>query len=65
MHKLVLNIILSLELLRNQAPQHEKAAYTHAIEAVMEVYDMVCFAKSEKKKRKKSQTGANCHGSEN
>lgn len=65
MHKLILNIIFRLETLRSQAAQHERAAYTKALMEVLELYDMACFSKAEKKSKKKSQTGANCHGSGN
>ena len=64
MHKVILNIIYRLETLRNQAPACEKSAYTKAIAEVMDIYDIACF-RAEKKDKKKSQAGANCHGSKN
>ena len=63
MHKIILNIIDRLETLRHQAPACEKSAYTKAIAEVMDIYDIACFSKAEKKDKKKSPAGANCHGS--
>ena len=63
MHKIILNIISRLETLRNQAPACEKSAYMKAIAEVMDIYDIACFSKAEKKDKKKSPAGANCHGS--
>ena len=59
MHKIILNIIYRLETLRNQAPACEKSAYTKAIAEVMDIYDIACFSKAEKKDKKKSPAGAN------
>lgn len=65
MHKIILNIIYRLETLRNQATACEKSAYTKAIAEVMDIYDIECFNREEKKNKKKSPAGANCHGSKN
>ena len=65
MHKFVLNIILRLENLRNEAPPQEKMVYSNAIMEVLELYDTACFEKAEKKDRKRAPAGMNCHGSNN